>query len=104
MNNLFWTGYSNAPRHEGINEIQKIISRFGDVTDFKFFSDISVTLIIEIKEANVDDLFDNLGKLIAMDGFEYLNSKSQKERTIYLNISFAKGTGDLIIEVPSVPG
>ena len=104
MNNLFWTAYCSAPRHEAIHEIQQVISRLGDVTDFKFFSDISITLVIEIKEANIDELFDNLSALISMDRIEPLSSNAQKERTIFLNISFAKGIGDLKIEVPAVPG
>lgn len=104
MNNLFWTAYCSAPRHKAINEIQKVISWYGDVTDFKFFSDISITLIIEIKEANIDNFFKNLSTLITMDRIEPLNPNAQKERTIFLNISFANGTGDLKIEVPAVPG
>ena len=104
MNSLFWTGYCSAPRHEAIHEIQQVISGFGNVTDFKFFSDISITLIIEIKESNIDDLFVNLSNLISMDRNEPLNSNAQKERTIFLNICFAQGTGDLKIEVPAVPG
>ena len=47
---------------------------------------------------------DELTGEISMQKWESLNSISKKERTVYLNISFTKGTGNLKIEVPAVPG
>jgi len=41
---------------------------------------------------------------MGIDKFENLNSITKKERTVYLNITFNKGTGNIKIEVPSVPG
>ena len=104
MSKFFWTGYYNGSRHAGINDIQNIVTKYGDVVDFKLFSDISITLVIEAKELNIDKMYNDLSNSISIDPFNLLNSKSQKERTIFLNITFAKGTGDLRIEVPSVPG
>ncbi len=104
MGNIFLEGYCNDERHEGITEIQSIVSKYGDIVDFKFFSDISISIVIEIRECKIDKLYDDLIGNMGMKKFEYLNSISQKERTVFLNITFAKGTGDLKIEVPSVPG
>lgn len=104
MGNIFLTGYSNDERHKAINEIQSLVSDYGDIIDFKFFSDIALSMVIEIKEFKIDKLYDDLCKKLGMTRFEYLNSKSEKERTIYLNITFNTGTGNLKIEVPSVPG
>jgi len=104
MGNIFLTGYSNDERHKAIHEIQSLVSKYGDIIDFKFFSDISLSMVIEINEFKIDKLYDDLSKKLGMNKFEYLNSISQTERTIYLNITFVKGTGSLKIEVPSVPG
>jgi len=104
MENIFWTGYSSDERHSAINTIQGIVSKYADVVDFKFFSDISLSMKIEIEEFKIDKLYDELSHNLGMDKFEYLNSIAKKERTIYLNITFNKGTGNLKIEVPSVPG
>jgi len=104
MENVFWIGYSNEERHSAINKIQRIISKYGNVVDFKLFSDISLSIKIEIEELNINKLYDELSLNIGIDKFEYLNTIAKKERTVYLNVTFNKGTGNLKIEVPSVPG
>jgi hypothetical protein len=104
MENIFWKGYSNDERHSAINKIQSVVSKYGALVDFKLFSDISLSMTIEIEEFKIDKLHDELSKNIAIEKSEYLNSLSKNERTIYLNITFTRGTGNLKIEVPSVPG
>lgn len=104
MDNIFWTGYSNDQRHASINTIKTVATKYGDIVDFKLFSDISLTMTIEVKEINVDKLYNKLADTIGMDKFDYLHSTSKKERTVYLNITFTKSTGNLIIETPAVPG
>ena len=104
MNNLFWRAYSNEERHAAISKIQIVIAKHGDITSTQMFSDISLNIRIEIAELKVDALYNELSRDMAMETFEYLHSGSTKERVIFLNITFSKGTGDLNITVPSVPG
>jgi len=104
MDNIFWTGYSNDERHSSMSAIKNIVAKYGDIVDFKLFSDISLSMVIEMEESNIDKLYNELADNIAIDTFEYLNSMSRKERTVYLNVTFTKGTGNLIVEVPAVPG
>ncbi len=104
MENIFWTAFSDAERHSAINKIQSVISKYGDVVDVHLFSDISLSMTIEIEEFKIDELYGELTKIIGVQKPKYLNSISKKERTVYINITFAKGTGNLKIEVPSVPG
>ncbi len=88
MSNIFLTGYCRNERHKAINEIQNVVSKLGDIIDFKFFSDISLSMVIEIKECKIDELYKDLQNKLGMNNFECLNSTSQKERTVYLNITF----------------
>ncbi len=104
MENIFWTGFSDDERHCAIDKIQSVVSKYGDVADVHRFSDISLSMTIEIEEFKIDELYDELTKIIGVQKPKYLNSISKKERTIYLNITFSKGTGNHRIEVPSVPG
>lgn len=104
MENIFWTGFSAGDRHTAIDEIKRAVSGFGYIVDFHIYSDISLSMTIEIEEKNIDNLYDALTHIIDLHNFDYLNSRSNKERTVYLNIAFSKGTGNLRIEVPSVPG
>ena len=103
MENIFWTGYSNDERHAAINKIKCVVSKYGDVVDFKLFSVISLSRKIEIDKSKINRLYDELSCNMGIDKFENLNSITKKERTVYLNITFNKGTGNLKIEVPSVP-
>jgi len=59
MENIFWIGYSNEDRHATVSKIQNIISRYGDIVDFKLFSDISISIKIEIENVNINKLFTN---------------------------------------------
>src|SRR4030066_2398277 len=104
MENIFWTVYSNNERHASISTIENVVSKYGDIIDFKFFSDISLTMAIEIEDSKIDALYNELATAIKIDKFENLNSISKNERIVYLNITFTKGTGNLIVEIPSVPG
>ena len=104
MNNIFWRGYCNNERIIAINDIQKIIGDYGYITDFKQFSDISISIKIELEEQNIDKLFCALKSYMSLDDFESLNSFSNRESLVFLNLTFIKETGDLEIEIPAVPG
>lgn len=104
MKIIFWTGYSNDERITAISDIKKVVNGYGDITDFKLFSDISISVKIELKELDIDKLYDRLKKCLGLNNFDKLNSSSTIERVIFLNVTFIKGTGDKRIEVPAVAG
>jgi hypothetical protein len=104
MKQLFWTAYSNDERHLAITSIKDIVNQFGDMVDYKFFSDISINMTIEIEEYKINAMHMALSKIVSIDGFEPIDSKAKTERTIYMNVTFTKATGNLKIEVPEVPG
>jgi hypothetical protein len=104
MNTIFWTGYCNNERIIAISEIERIINNYGYITDFKQFSDISISIKIELEELNIDKLFNALKDYMSINDFEKINSTSNRERLIFLNVTFVKGTGDLRIEIPAIPG
>jgi len=57
-----------------------------------------------MKELNIDKLFLDLKNYMSLKDFERVNSSSNIERLVFLNITFVKGTGNLKIEIPDVPG
>lgn len=89
MSNIFWTGYSSGNRHQVITQIKEIVGSYGDIVDFKLFSDISIAIKIEIQEYSIDTMYDKLSEFMLLDEYTKLNSNSKKERVIYLNITFA---------------
>ncbi len=104
MDNIFWKGICHYDRTKAISELESIINTYGFITDFKQYSDLFMMLKIEIEEHKIDQLYEVLQNIIQLDKAEKLNSSSTKERVVFLNVSFTKGTGNLRIEVPSVPG
>jgi hypothetical protein len=106
MRNVFWTGICKLPRIDGIQEAEKIIDELGFITDFKQFSDLAISLVIEIEACKVKKLYHALSEKFTLDPFEALKvGEDDKTSTqIFFNISFTEGHGDLKIDVPSVPG
>ncbi|MFO7658300.1 MAG: hypothetical protein R6W78_14670 [Bacteroidales bacterium] len=104
MNRFYLTGYCKNDRITGISNIEEIITKHGFIVDFKMFSDISISIIIEIEDSKVDLLFNDLKKYMKMNDIETLNTDSKMECTILLNVTFSKGTGNLRIKTPEVPG
>jgi hypothetical protein len=104
MKNIFWSGYSALGRYETISTVQKVVQPYGDITGFQPFSDLALTVTIELPERHTDALFAALGDVIGMDPAAPVTSVSDRERTVYLHINFACGTGNLRTETPDVPG
>jgi hypothetical protein len=104
MEMLFWSGVTNEERHPFIDRIQCVISKYGDIIDFKMFSDLSLAIKLEVPETKINDLYGELIENLNMEAFAPLNPAPNVERTVFLNVGFGKGLGDLKITVPSVPG
>jgi hypothetical protein len=102
--NIFWTAYTNKDRFVAIGEIEAIVGKFGYITDFRRFSDLSISIQMEVAEYHIDALYDTLAACMSLKEFDKLASASGKERVIYLNVNFIKGTGDVRYEIPAVPG
>jgi len=98
------SGICGKNRHEGINKIEHIVNNHGYIIDFKRFSDISINLIIEIEKNKIDSLYHDLDEFMFMEEFNKLNSTSTKECTVFLNVTFKRGLGNVRIKVPNVPG
>jgi len=101
---LFWKGFSSSERHNAINEIEHIINTFGYITDFKMFSDLDISFTIDIVESKIESLYHALEQKISLKDIEIAGSDSTEMRSILLNVSFSKGTGNLENIIPSVPG
>lgn len=106
-NKLNWEGFSTHDRIEGIERIKDAISRNDAyILNFNMFSDLALSLSIEIEENRIMDLHTALKKIITVSDIdvEKMISTSQRAWLIFLNISFSKGAGKLKTDVPAVPG
>ncbi len=104
MNRFFFSGFYDKDRLSGINEIKDIVNKYGFVIDFKMFSDVSMSLSVEIEERKIDALSSKLKEILKLDDFQNLNTESKNESLVLLNVTFNKGQGDLRRSAPAIPG
>ena len=107
MHMLTWEAFSDEDRNETITRIKDVVSKNGGyIINFNLFSDLALSLTIEIEEDKVSDLHNAMCNILKVSDLKIKNrdKESKKERIILMNVSFIKGTGDLKTEIPSVPG
>jgi len=103
---LSWQVFSNDDRNEVIEAVKNSISNSGGcIMNFNMFSDLALTLSIEIEENKIHTLHKALSLVVNISEFELhdLNLESKKEWLIFMNISFGSGKGELKHEIPEVP-
>ena len=107
MQKLNWQAFSNRQRVTVIEEVKGVISRNeGYITNFNMYSDLAMSLSIEIEEKRIQALHLALSERLTISPRELsgIDERSDKDWLIFMNISFGSGTGKLKREIPSVPG
>lgn len=104
MKRFYWSGINNDERIKAIDQITGLVDDYGIIVNSSRVSDLSFNMAIQIEERKVKDLFDCLKTVMSIDGVNNNLTASKKDCLVLINITFTKGTGDLTIEVPNVPG
>lgn len=104
IHRLFWKGYTTKDRNVLLEEIKEMLLPAGFITDFHFFSDLSITLEIDILGRKLPDLKTGLEKILNLEAGIPEAALSDGNLLLLLNISFVKGTGKEKHIVPAVPG
>jgi len=100
-----WQGYTSEERNRTIEELKNVITNNdGGIINFNMFSDLALSLSIEIPENKVDGLHQALTNFLKLSGQDYTDLNSPSECLIFLNVSFGAGRGELKIKIPEVPG
>ena len=107
MNKLNWQIFSTQERNKAIDELKGIISKNdGYILNFNLFSDLALSLTIEIEENKILNLYAEINKSMKVLEAkpDHLDPNSEKEWWVLMNVSFSKGKGNLKVEIPNVPG
>jgi hypothetical protein len=102
--NINWKGYTKKNRNLAIHELKNIIGRFGYILEYNLFSDMALSLIIEIEERKINSLYNELNEYISMEKNDLVPATSDGERVLTLHVTFSESSGDLEHLVPDVPG
>jgi hypothetical protein len=95
---LNWQAYTNDDRNKIIKEVKEtIITCDGYIMNFSMFSDLALSLSIEIEENKIQALHKALSHILKVSDFSEgnINVNSRKEWLIFMNISFSSGKGEL---------
>jgi hypothetical protein len=104
MKKVYWKGYHRQTRMAGLPAMEAAINRTAFIIDFKPYSDVGLSLVIEVAAHKADALYAELAGLLLMDAHEPLGTASTQDMLVYLHLTFAGGTGNLTHDVPAVPG
>jgi hypothetical protein len=104
MHRIYWTGYCRTERVAAIHQLEAAVQPFGFITDFKRFSDVALTVFIELPTNKIEPLYEALGQIMEMKEWETTETTSTQTCEIALELNFSSGTGQLSISTPSVPG
>lgn len=104
---LHWSGYTNTDRLMVIEQVKHTISDSGGcIVNFNMYSDLALSLTIEVEEDQIIPLHQQLRTILTVSDLSDGNIKpnSKEEWLLFVNISFGQGKGELKNEVPAVPG
>ncbi len=107
LKKLNWQAYTSGTRQNIIETVKNAItSNGGCITNFNMFSDLALSLSIEIEENQIVQLYQALTHILTVSDFDTatIRPNAQKEWLIFLNLSFSAGKGNLKIDIPEVSG
>jgi hypothetical protein len=104
MKRHYWTGLCREERVKALPEITRILDQYAIILNFQLFSDVSMSLVLELEGCNLSPLFLGLSNIMSVELGETVFTHSKADHILLMNITFTKGTGNMEIEVPAIPG
>ncbi|MEQ9422889.1 MAG: hypothetical protein RJQ09_00620 [Cyclobacteriaceae bacterium] len=104
---LNWEAFTKKDRNVIINAIKEAITESdGAIMNFNMFSDVALSISIEIPADHLASLHQSLNAILNLPdlNLKSFNSNTEKELWVFLNVTFIEGKGKLRIKVPEVPG
>ena len=107
MKKLNWNAFSDKPRLEVIDQVKDALSKNGGcIMNFNMFSDLALTLSVEVEEDQIIKLHNALDSILGISDLDEIQKigDSKREWMVFINISFNQGKGNLKADIPAVPG
>jgi hypothetical protein len=104
MKRLYWKAICRVDRIKAISILSDIVSRYGTLLDFKKFSDLEMSMLVEVEPSRVRALHEDLSGVMNLEGDRPEDPDAAPDLLVFVHISFPRGKGDLALAVPDVPG
>ncbi|BDS09499.1 hypothetical protein [Aureispira anguillae] len=107
LKKLNWEAYSGANRMVIIEHIKELIdTHHGCIIHFNRFSDLALSLSIEVPENQIAALHKKFQHILQISELDTSNIdlSTEREWLIFMHLSFSKGKGNAKLDIPNVPG
>ena len=107
LRKLNWQGFTNDNRHLIIEQIKAAINACDAyIVNFNLYSELSLNLSVVVEGKSIAQLFTSLTPILSMSEQDpgQFDTKASREWTVFVNITFGAGKGDLKSDVPNIPG
>jgi hypothetical protein len=104
MKRHYWTAICTEERLKAMADLTRIIDQYATILNFQRFSDVSLSLVLELEANKVSELQIALREVLLLEGEDVAPTNAAVDCLVLMNITFARGTGDMEVEVPAVPG
>ena len=103
MKKFYWKGICKDDRIRMISRINEIIEDHGAILNFQRFSDISLSMVIEVDPGKLLSLHEKLEAVMSLQTKQDISRAPAEGAILFLNVTFASGSGELEIEIPDIP-
>ncbi len=100
MKRHYWTAICTEERLKAMADLTRIIDQYATILNFQRFSDVSLSLLLELEAKKVSELQAALRQVMLLDGDEVAATTSVADCLVFLNVTFAQGKGNLEVEMP----
>lgn len=100
MKRHYWTAICTEERLKSMADLTRIIDQYATILNFQRFSDVSLSLVLELEANKVSELQRALRQILLLEGEDVAPTHATVDCLVLMNITFATGKGNLELEMP----
>ena len=100
MKRHYWTAICTEERLKAMADLTRIIDQYATILNFQRFSDVSLSLVLELEANKVSELQIALRQVLLLEGEDVAPTNTTKDCLVLMNVTFARGKGNLEVEMP----
>ena len=100
MKRHYWTAICTEERLKAMADLTPIIDQYATILNFQRFSDVSLSLVLELEANKVSELQRALREVLLLEGDDVAPTNAAVDCLVLMNVTFARGKGNLEVEMP----
>ncbi|MBL0018424.1 MAG: hypothetical protein IPP17_18800 [Bacteroidetes bacterium] len=91
MKRHYWTAICTEERLKAMADLTRIIDQYATILNFQRFSDVSLSLVLELEANKVSELQIALRQVLLLEGEDVAPTNTTKDCLVLMNVTFARG-------------